>query len=71
MVQEQTGSKNNINLIPYEEAFPDGGFEDMRRRVPSITKVSRLVGWSPQISLSQIVTDVIKQMQRDNQKNEK
>ena len=67
MVQEQTGSKNNINLIPYEEAFPEGGFEDMRRRVPSIEKVSRLVGWSPKISLNQIITDVIKQMQGDDE----
>jgi len=67
MVQEQTGSKNNINLIPYEEAFPEGGFEDMRRRVPAIEKVSRLVGWSPKISLNQIITDVIKQMQGDDE----
>jgi len=66
IVKEQTESKSNVRLIPYEEAFPDGGFEDMRRRVPSISKVGSLVGWAPKISLRQIVTDVVKQSQSIN-----
>lgn len=66
IVKEQTESKSNVRLIPYEEVFPDGGFEDMRRRVPSISKVGSLVGWAPKISLRQIVADVVKQKQSVN-----
>ena len=33
-----TKSQSKIDLIPYEQIYPDGGFEDMRRRVPSIEK---------------------------------
>ena len=36
-----TKGQSEIELIPYEEIYPDGGFEDMRRRVPSIEKVKR------------------------------
>jgi len=66
IVKEQTESKSNLRLISYEKAFPDGGFEDMRRRVPSIAKVGSLVGWAPKISLRQIVADVVKQRQSIN-----
>ena len=39
-------SESPIALIPYEEAYEDG-FEDMRRRVPDISKIGRFMGWSP------------------------
>ena len=66
IVKEQTASESEVRLISYEEAFPDGGFEDMRRRVPSIVKVGSLVGWAPKIPLHEIVADVIKQRQSIN-----
>jgi nucleoside-diphosphate-sugar epimerase len=46
-------------MLSYDKAFPDGGFEDMRRRVPSTEKIRKLTKWQPQRSLNQILTDVI------------
>ena len=50
----------NITLVPYEEIYPDGGFEDMRRRVPSIDKIYKLIKWKPTFSLEEIIKEVIK-----------
>ena len=44
--------------VPYEEAYA-AGFEDMRRRVPDISKIQRYVGWKPGLSLEHILQDVI------------
>ena len=56
-VIEITGSKSEINKIPYSEAYP-AGFEDMQRRVPDISKITNLLGWSPEIGLEQIIRDI-------------
>jgi UDP-glucose 4-epimerase len=56
-VIEITGSKSEINKIPYSEAYP-AGFEDMQRRVPDISKITKLLGWSPEIGLEQIIRDI-------------
>jgi UDP-glucose 4-epimerase len=53
-----TGSDSSISLVPYDEAYGEG-FEDMYRRVPDITKVSQLIGWSPTSSLEDIIRDVV------------
>jgi len=50
----------NITLVPYEKIYPDGGFEDMRRRVPSIDKIYKLIKWKPTFSLEEIIKEVIK-----------
>src|SRR5690606_22431164 len=41
---ELSRSSSEIRYIPYEEAYGDG-FEDMRRRVPSLEKARKLVGY--------------------------
>ena len=57
-VKELTQSDSEIVFIPYDEAYEEG-FEDMPRRVPDITKVSKLVGFSPEMSLDGILETVI------------
>lgn len=57
-----TGSRSEIRYIPYEEAYGEG-FEDMRRRVPSLEKARRLIGYQPTRTLDQIINDVAKQFQ--------
>ena len=52
-----TDSKSEIIKIPYTEAYPDG-FEDMQRRVPDISKIKNVLGWSPQIGLDQTIKDI-------------
>jgi UDP-glucose 4-epimerase len=52
-----TESKSEIIKIPYTEAYPDG-FEDMQRRVPDISKIKNVLGWSPEIGLDQTIKDI-------------
>lgn len=57
-VKAATNSDSEITFIPYEEAYGEG-FEDMRRRVPDIGKIERVLGWRPTASLDEILHDVI------------
>ncbi len=45
-------------LIPYAQAY-EPGFEDMRRRVPDISKIKATIGWEPKIPLSATLAQVI------------
>jgi UDP-glucose 4-epimerase len=63
-VRELVGSDAPIEYVPYDEAYEEG-FEDMRRRVPDITKINSVLGWEPTKSLDDIVVDV-KQQQLDS-----
>lgn len=56
-VIEITGSKSSIEKIAYEKAYPEG-FEDMKRRVPDISKIKQVLGWEPEINLDQIIKDI-------------
>ncbi len=56
-VIEITNSSSKIEKIAYENAYPEG-FEDMQRRVPDISKIKQVLGWSPEINLDQIIKDI-------------
>ena len=56
-VIELTGSSSTIEKIAYEKAYPEG-FEDMQRRVPDISKINKVLGWTPKINLDQIIKDI-------------
>jgi UDP-glucose 4-epimerase len=56
-VIEITASKSTIEKIAYENAYPQG-FEDMQRRVPDISKIKQVLGWSPKLNLDQIIKDI-------------
>ena len=56
-VIEITGSNSTIEKIAYEKAYQEG-FEDMQRRVPDISKIKQVLGWSPEINLDQIIKDI-------------
>jgi UDP-glucose 4-epimerase len=45
-------------FIPYEQAYEEG-FDDMRRRVPDISRLQQLTGWQPDHDLGDILRDVI------------
>ena len=42
MVLELTGSKSEIVMVPYDQAY-EAGFEDMPRRVPALDKIQALL----------------------------
>jgi UDP-glucose 4-epimerase len=56
-VIELTGSKSTIEKVLYEKAYAPG-FEDMQRRIPDISKIKRVVGWTPKLSLDSIISDI-------------
>ena len=56
-VIELTGSSSSIEKVAYEKAYPEG-FEDMQRRVPDISKIRQVLGWTPEINLDQIIKDI-------------
>ncbi len=53
-----TESSSTVVRIPYDQAYPSG-FEDMMRRVPDIRKITELVGWSPAHDLDSILRGVV------------
>ena len=57
-VKQATGSASEIQLVPYEEAYGPG-FEDMRRRVPDISKIRSYIGYEPTVGLDEILARVI------------
>jgi len=63
LIKQRTGSSSEIVHIPYDEAYQEG-FEDMRRRLPDITKAGNLVGFAPSMSIEGIVDSVIEYIKR-------
>jgi nucleoside-diphosphate-sugar epimerase len=61
LVREMTESSAPIVHMSYDEAYADG-FEDMRRRVPDLTKIRRLIGYAPRYDIRDILRDVIEHM---------
>lgn len=59
----RVGSTSKVTRIPYELAY-EQGFEDMLRRVPSLEKIKRLIGWQPTTTLEtciDLVTESLKE----------
>jgi UDP-glucose 4-epimerase len=57
-IKARSGSTSDVVTIPYEAAY-EAGFEDMRRRVPDLTKLKNLLGYEPRVGLDQIIDEVV------------
>jgi len=64
LVKGMTGSDSEIHYIPYEEAYGPG-FEDTARRVPSLEKLERLLGYRPTTSLRDALELVARETRPD------
>jgi len=51
-------SAPRLRFVPYDQAY-ETGFEDLRRRVPDISKIKALIGWEPQVPLEETLRRVI------------
>lgn len=51
--------RNAIRFVSYDDAYPGGGFEDIRSRRPDTSKLRALTGWRPRRDLADILRDVI------------
>jgi len=57
-VKARTQSKSEIVMVPYDKAYEEG-FEDMHRRIPDTTKLTKLTGYQPKVGLDEILDRVI------------
>jgi UDP-glucose 4-epimerase len=57
-IREAAGSNSSIVKVAYDDAYAMG-FEDMLRRVPSVVKLERVIGFKPTTPLEKIIDDVI------------
>src|SRR2546425_3928557 len=53
-IKRLCSSSSAITFVPYEHVY-GRSFEDMRRRVPDLTKIGRVVGYRPSVSLDQLL----------------
>jgi UDP-glucose 4-epimerase len=58
-VRRTTDSASEIVFVPYDDVFPHGAMEEMFHREPSIEKVRTAIGWTPTLTLDDILADVI------------
>jgi UDP-glucose 4-epimerase len=56
-IKSVLNSESRITYLPYGDAYPPG-FEDMRRRVPDISKITQQFNWRPENALDKIISDV-------------
>ena len=63
-VKARTGSRSEITLVPYDQAYEEG-FEDMPRRLPDTGKLCRLIGYQPKVHLDEILDHVIEYFRSD------
>jgi UDP-glucose 4-epimerase len=59
LIIKQTNSKSEITFTDYEDAYATG-FEEMARRVPDISKLTKFTGWKPTLGIDTIIDDVSK-----------
>jgi len=57
-IKKITGSQAEIKFIPYQEAYRDG-YEDFQRRVPDLSKIKSLIGYSPKKSLDDSIRRIV------------
>lgn len=66
-VKARTGSRSEIVLVPYEEAY-EAGFEDMRRRVPDVAKIAAATGWKPTTPLEKTIDQIIAYFEQNQER---
>ena len=57
-IKALVNSSSPIELVPYEKAY-EQGFEDMRRRMPDLTKIKSYINYEPRVKLDEILQRVI------------
>ena len=58
-IRDRADSASEIKLVPYEQAYQQPGFEDFRRRVPSIDKIRAAIGWQPTTPLDETIDQIL------------
>ncbi len=59
-IKRMCDSDSPIERVAYEDVYGNS-FEDMRRRVPSLEKIRKAIGWTPQVRLEQLLEITIRE----------
>ena len=59
LIIKRTNSNSEITFTDYEDAYAPG-FEEMARRVPDVSKLTKYTDWNPKLGLDTIIDDVSK-----------
>ena len=62
-IRDRADSASEIQLVPYDQAYSQPGFEDFRRRVPCIEKIGAAIGWGPTTPLDDTIDQIIAHIQ--------
>jgi len=57
-VKKSSNSSSKIVFLPYHKAYGDG-FDEIPRRIPDITKLRQMIGFTPKYSIHDIIIDTI------------
>jgi UDP-glucose 4-epimerase len=58
LVRDRANPSARIESIPYDRAY-EAGFEDMRRRIPDLSRIKGLIDYRPTLAVEDIVDRVI------------
>ncbi|MBI3988605.1 MAG: GDP-mannose 4,6-dehydratase [candidate division NC10 bacterium] len=67
LIKRLTRSDSKIILVPYESYYGEG-FEDTRRRVPSIERARKVLGFKPKVDLSEGLRRTIAWWRKDHRR---
>ncbi len=65
-IKRLTNSESEIILVPYDEAYGQK-VDDLKRRVPDLTKVKRLIGYETSVSFDDLLKIVVQSIQEELQ----
>lgn len=57
-IKRLCNSNSEISFTPYDDAF-EAGFEDMKRRMPDISRAHEMIGFEPRFDLEQTIKEII------------
>ena len=57
-IKKMTNSKSKIVYMKYEDAY-ETGFEDMKRRIPDLSKINKSIGYEPKVKLNELLKRII------------
>ena len=58
-VKAMAESRSPIVTVPYHQAYPETGFEDMRRRAPCLCKIRQMTAWQPVTPVRQMIQETL------------
>ena len=59
LVRDRVDPSLEIKFITYDDAYKARDFEDMRRRVPDLSKARNAIGYNPATSIEEIIDMVV------------